>query len=83
MPLVACALAGLSVSAQPFGAALVEIALEQAQGCVKATTETTWPVMLVLLQSRERLPDIVGNRVAVEFAGVRGGTGCCHSFTFW
>ena len=32
-----------------------EIALEQAQGCVNATTETTWRVMLVLLQSWERL----------------------------
>jgi hypothetical protein len=30
-----------------------EIALEQPQGCVQATTETTWHVMLVLLQSRE------------------------------
>jgi hypothetical protein len=26
---------------------------EQAQGCVQATTETTWHVILVLLQSRE------------------------------
>jgi hypothetical protein len=32
-----------------------EIALEQPQGCVQATTETAWHVMLVLLQSRELL----------------------------
>jgi hypothetical protein len=32
-----------------------EIALEQAQSCLKATTETTWHVMLLLLQSRDLL----------------------------
>ena len=31
------------------GVVIVEIALEQSQGCVKSTTETTWHVMLVLL----------------------------------
>jgi hypothetical protein len=57
-----------------------EIALEQAQGSVKATTETTWHAMLVLLQSRELLrkdPEkhdysvyqmLEGNRVAVNGA---------------
>ena len=32
-----------------------EIALEQSEGCLLATTETTWHVMLVLLQLRELL----------------------------
>jgi hypothetical protein len=32
-----------------------EIALGQSEGCLQATTETTWHVMLVLLQLRELL----------------------------
>ena len=56
------------------------IALEQSEGCLQATTETTWHVMLVLLQLRELLrkdPEkydysvywmLDGNRVAVNGA---------------
>ena len=63
-------LSGLSLLNEP----RFDIALEQSQRCVQATTATSWHVMLILLQLRELLRPPELSRTLETTTPLRHGT---------